>query len=101
MFKPEILILCMNLTMMLIAYFFIYPRFCGSDGMKIVNNDIIITSVVLLISGYFFWGSGQVFSMIWFSANWFWFTLSTCMAIEIPFMLWYFKKHNVWESFKF
>ncbi len=100
MATPEVLILGLNLAMMLMAYLVIYPRFCGSDGKKIVNNDVIVTAIVLSISGFSFWGTGQSFSLIWFTTNWFWFSLLTCMAIEIPFLIWYFDKHDVWKSFR-
>lgn len=98
--QPEVLILCLNSVAMLLAYFYIYPRFCGSDGKKIASNDLVVTGVLLAISGSLFWGTGQTFSLIWFSTNWFWFTYLSCLAIELPLMLWYFNKHGVWQSFK-
>jgi uncharacterized membrane protein len=82
-----------------IAYFVIYPRFCRANGNKIAVNDLIATGLVLLVAGSLFWGTGQSFNMIIIKANWFWFTLITYAAIEIPLMIWYFNKHDVWSSF--
>jgi len=97
---PEVIVLCLNVVIICIAYFIIYPKFCGSNGNKIVNNDLLASGVVLIVSGSVFWGTGQEFSMLFFSLNWFWFTLLTYGIMEIPLMLWYFKKHDVWSSFK-
>jgi len=100
MFSSELIILCLNIIVILMAYFIIYPRFCGADGNKIAGNDLIATGIILLISGSIFCGTGEVFSLILFSVNWFWFTFLTYAAIEIPIMLWYFNKHDVWSSLK-
>ncbi len=93
--NPELLILALNTAVVLVAYLIIYPRFCGTDIIAIAKNDLIATVIVLVIAGSVFWGSGQEFSLIFFSVNWFWFTLLTYAAIEIPFMLWYCKKYQI------
>ncbi len=97
---PELMVLSLNVTVILAAYFLVYPKFCGRDGIKIANNDLVATAIVLIISASVFWGSGREFNLIFLSVNWFWFTLITYAVIEMPLMLWYFKKHDVWASFK-
>ena len=97
---PEFVVITINLVVMLIAYFIIYPKFCGSNGNKIAINDAIASVLILLVSGFLYYGTGHVFNMLLFSTNWFWFTLLSYAAIETPLMLWYLKKHNVWESLK-
>jgi len=98
--NPELLIIVMNVIVILFSYFVVYPKFCGSDGMKISTNDLAASGIVLLVAGSIFWGTGVQFNMFLFSVNWFWFTLLTYLIIEIPLMLWYFKKYDVWSSFK-
>jgi len=98
--NPELIIIGLNLVVIFIAYFVVYPKFCGSDGMKIAYNDLAASGIVLFVTGSIFWGTGEQLSLILFSVNWFWFTLLTYLIIEIPLMLWYFKKHDVWSSFK-
>jgi hypothetical protein len=98
---PEFVLLALNLVLVCFAYFVIFPRFCGSDGPKIVQNDVLASVVGLLVAGSLFWGSGEDFSLIFIEVNWFWFTLISYSLIEIPFMRWYFKKHDVWSSFNF
>lgn len=100
MAHPEFTIILTNLIIVLIAYLLIYPKFAGSDGHKIATNDLLATTLSLTVAGSLFWGSGHEFSAYFFTLNWFWFALLTHALIEIPFMLWYFKKHNVWASFK-
>lgn len=98
--NPELFILLLNGFIIAIAYFYVYPRFCGSDGTKIAVNDLFASGIPLLIAGLLFWDSRVEFSLIITTTNWFWFTFLTYMIMEIPLMQWYFKKHNVWESFK-
>ena len=99
--SPELLILTLNAIVVLLAYFVIYPKYCGANGNLIAVNDLIASAIVLVIAGSLFWGSNTEFNLILFSANWFWFTFITYGLIEVPFMLWYFRKHDVWSSFKF
>ena len=92
-------ILSINFIIILIAYIIIYPKYCGSNINKIATHDLIAFSVSLLVSGSLFWGSNLEFSLFGFSPNWFWFCAITYAVMETPFMLWYFKKHDVWSSF--
>jgi hypothetical protein len=97
--NPELFIVLLNIAVITIAYFYVYPRFCGSNGNKIAVNDFIATGIPLLIVGLIYWGAKVEFNLIFTTVNWFWFTLATYFILEIPLMLWYFKKHYVWEIF--
>ena len=96
---PELLIITLNITIILIAYLLVYPKVAGSDGNKVASNDIIASCLSLLVAGSIFWNTGQVFNTILFDLNWFWFTIITYLILELPLMLWYYNKHNVWDSF--
>lgn len=97
--SSELLVVLLNVAVVAVAYFYVYPRFCGSDANRIAINDILASSVSLLVAGSMFWGSGVEFDLIFTTANWFWFTLITYFTLETPLMLWYFKKHKVLEKF--
>lgn len=99
MMPAEFNVIGLNLVMMLLSYFWIYPKYCGADIKKIINNDLIATALVLIVVGTVYWGSGVEFSLLLFSVNWFWFTLTTYLLLEVPFMLWYFNKYDVWSNF--
>lgn len=100
MVSPEVIILCLNVAVILLAYFVVYPKLCGSNGYRIAVNDLLASGTVLLVSGVLYSGSGYEFSFFLFSTNWFWFSILTYAAIELPIMLWYYNKHHVWGSFK-
>ena len=80
---------------MLIAYFSVYPKLAGNNFNKISFYDIFASGLALTIVGFQYWNSGFQFNLILLTVNWFWFTLVTYAAIEIPIMVWYLKKHNV------
>lgn len=100
MFTPEIIILSVNVTVALLAYFFAYPTLCGDNLTRIAANDLMATGTVLLVAGILYAGHDHEFSLLLFSVNWFWFALLTYAAIETPLMIRYFNKHDVWKSFK-
>ncbi|WP_444902142.1 hypothetical protein ACJJIG_04090 [Microbulbifer sp. SSSA007] len=97
--EPELIVILLNLVIVLIAYFMIYLKLAGADGNKLAISDIFTSGISIIIAGTLFWNSGQEFNALFFKLNWFWFTLFTYAAIEIPLMLWYYKRNNVWESF--
>lgn len=96
--NPELIIIGLNTLVVLIAYLVIYPKAAGSGRAKIVINDLIASAICLIVAGSLFWETDQAFNIIFTEVNWFWFTLISYSAIEIPFMIWYCKKHDVWRS---
>lgn len=100
MVRPEFIIIILNVTVALLAYFVAYPRLCGSSLNRIAANDLLATGTVLLVAGVLYAGSEQEFSLLLFSTNWFWFAFITYAAIETPLMIRYFNKHNIWDAFK-
>jgi hypothetical protein len=95
MANPELIIILLNAVVVPVAYLLIYPKAAGSDVNKIAINDVIASAISIVVAGSMFWGSNQEFNAIFTSVNWFWFTILTYAAIEIPFMIWYCNKHNV------
>lgn len=93
--NAELGIFSLNFIIVLVAYFLIYPKVAGSDINKISINDFFASVISLCIVGSVYWGTEQQFNALFMSVNWFWFTLITYAVIEIPFMIWYFKKHKV------
>ena len=77
------------------SYLFIFPKIAGKNIDKIALLDLACWVFVFVLTGIKYWGSGHEFSLLVFSANWFWFTFIVYGAIEIPFFIWYCKKHDV------
>ncbi len=95
MIQPELAIILLNVLIVLLAYLSVYPTLAGNDFNKIALLDIVTTGIVLAIVGFHYWGEEYRFNLLVTEVNWFWFTLVTFAAIEIPIMLWYFKRHKV------
>ena len=91
----EFIIVILNVVIVCIAYFIVYPKVAGSDLRKIAINDFFASSISLAIAGYLFWNTGREFSVVVTNVNWFWFTILTYLAVEIPFSMWYAKKFKV------
>lgn len=98
MLSGELQIVLINLAIILLAYFGVYPRFCGADLNKILVNDAIATVVALVVAGSLFAGSDARFTLLFGEVNWFWFTLLTYFLMETPFMFWYFKRFGIWPG---
>uniref|UniRef100_A0A486XQZ2 Uncharacterized protein n=1 Tax=Rheinheimera sp. BAL341 TaxID=1708203 RepID=A0A486XQZ2_9GAMM len=91
----ELTVIVLNAIIILVAYLSVYPKLAGNSFTKISFYDLFASGLALAIVGSKYWGSGQQFSLLVADVNWFWFTLITYAIIEIPVMLWYFKKNNV------
>jgi hypothetical protein len=66
----------------------------------VVNYDALASLASVVIAGFLFYDSGVGFNLLFDEVNWFWFSLITYMFMEIPFVFWYFKKYDVWKTFK-
>ena len=95
MLSPELTVILLNVGITLLAYLSVYPTLAGNDFNKIALYDFGTSSIALAIVGYHYWSSDYQFDLLVADVSWFWFTLATYTAIEIPVMLWYFKKHKV------
>lgn len=95
MLNPEQTLLLLNVILVVIVYFVVLPARCGDNMNKILANDAVATAISIAIAGYLFWGSQIEFSLFFFEVNWFWFAFISYMLIEIPFALWYFRKHQI------
>ncbi|WP_046006594.1 hypothetical protein [Pseudoalteromonas rubra] len=91
----ELQVILLNVIILCLAYFVIYPRYAGSDLKKVSIQDLIATLVSLAIVGSVYYGSGLAFSLVLFEVNWAWFTVITFTLIELPLCYWYAKRHGV------
>ena len=96
MISPEITILLIIISILFVAYVFIYPFFVGADLTKWLTIDLLFSTLALVIVGFLFWETEFSFKLIFINLNWFWFTLIAYGLIEIPLSLRYAKKHKFW-----
>ncbi|HDZ08834.1 hypothetical protein [Pseudohongiella sp.] len=99
MVTPELIVLSLNLTVALLAYFVAYPMLCGDNLVRIAANDLLATGTVLLVAGMLYAGRDHAFDLLVFSTNWFWFAFITYAAVETPLMIRYFNKRDLWSKF--
>ena len=91
----ELSIIAPVLVVVVGGYLYIYPKIAGNNFDKLALCDLTCWVFVLVLVGLKYWGSGYEFSLLLFSTNWFWFTFIVYGAIEVPFSIWYYKKHDV------
>ena len=95
MAEPEAFALAVNLTVIVLGYFVVYPRFAGTDVRKLVANDLAASVVALAVVGYAFAGSGTTFTFVAAEIGWLPFTLITFFLLETPFLYWYCRRHGI------
>jgi hypothetical protein len=88
----ELPIILLNVVIIILAYLVFYPKQAMTDINKIAYYDLFMSGLALFIVGLKYWGVDQAFSLFVIEVNWFWFTLITYTLIEIPVLLWNFRK---------
>ncbi|QFR49638.1 hypothetical protein FJR48_07800 [Sulfurimonas lithotrophica] len=98
MHNPELIIILLNISILSFSYFWFFPRIAGANAIELAKYDFISFVVALSISAFLFYGSYIEFDALFFTLDWFWFSVLSFFTFEIPFALWYFNKHDVWDS---
>ena len=78
-----------------LCYLWIYPRYAQADTLRVALLDLAAVAFVLFVVGFRYGASKVDFTLLSISVNWFWFTLSIYLFIEIPFALWYIRKFDL------
>ena len=92
---PELQILILNLVILGVAYFGIYPSLQEKTLNKIMAIDVVLSGLSLVVAGAWFMGSGVGFSLVFFEANWVVFTIVTLFLMELPLFFWFIRKHGI------
>ena len=96
--NPDFIIILINFLIIAFSYLWLYEKIADNNIQLLAKYDFISSVVALGIAAIFFWDSQIIFTILGIETNWFWFSLVTFFTIEIPFSLWYFKKHDLWKS---
>ncbi len=89
-------LIVINILLASFAYLWLYPRIVQNDIDKILKYDLFVSLVSILIAALLFYKSGYIFHIFGMETSWFWFSLVSYFIIETPFVLWYFKKYDMW-----
>lgn len=92
---PEAKILILNAACLAVAWFGIFPSLRDKTLMALARADALIFAAVLVAVAALFAGRGTGFSLILFETNWFTFWIVTYLAMELPLMLWFCKRHGI------
>ena len=91
----ELIVILYILSIIAFAYFWFYPKLKLFDIYALSFYDLIV-SLTTLFLGWFFFGDKEIsFSLYFIDTTWYWYTIVIYFIIEGPFVLWYFKKHNI------
>lgn len=93
--SPETFILLTNATILLCAYFIVYPRFAGSDLNRLALNDLAANAIAIAVAGLAFFGTGQRFDLMFLEVGWFGFTVGTFLLMELPLFVWYARRYGL------
>ncbi|TMM45702.1 hypothetical protein [Colwellia ponticola] len=87
----QLSIILLNVTILFLAYTWLYPQVAGKNLQKVALLDCVVSAVALLIVASKYWGLAIAFDFLSYELNWFWFTLLSYSLIEIPIAIWYFR----------
>jgi len=93
--SPETFILLTNATILLCAYFIVYPRFAGSDLNRLALNDLAANAIAIAVAGFAFFGTGPRFDLMFLEVGWFGFTVGTFLLMELPLFVWYARRYGL------
>lgn len=88
----EVTVLLINGIVLLTCYLIVLPRWAGADLNRIALHDFFASVVALIIAGSLYQGMRLRFDFGPFTLNWFWFTLLTYFAMELPLVYWYLRR---------
>jgi hypothetical protein len=100
----ELLVIFYILVTLAVAYLWFYPKVIGNNVKLMAWMDILVTGIPVGISALLFWTEDPSFRLVFFDANWFFFTIIAMVLIETPIFLLYLKARNLskeyWAMFK-
>jgi hypothetical protein len=95
----ELIVIFVIIVTLAVGYLLVYPKVAGNDVRKMAWLDVALTLVPFIVSAVLFWQSDPTFSMIFFSTNWFFFTLIALTVIEIPVLALYLRARGLGREY--
>ena len=95
----ELLVVFYILATLAVAYLWFYPKVIGNNVKLMAWMDILVTGIPVGISALLFWSADPTFRLVFFDANWFFFTIIAMFVIELPIFLLYLKARGLSEQY--
>jgi hypothetical protein len=97
----EIQIVGVNAVVLVVAYFWVYPRFGRNDVNRIASLDLAIGLATLGLLAPFNWGSPNEFTLLpSLDTPWWIFAIVTYTVLEIPLFTIYCARRGLWNEYK-
>lgn len=95
----EFSIVLVNISALLLAYLFVYPKFASNDVRRMAWLDIAVGATVLTILAPFNWNSSNDYTFFVFELNWWIFTIVTYALLELPLFFFYVKARGLGKQY--
>lgn len=100
----ELSIVLVNVVLLAIAYFFLYPKYASDDVQRMAWLDVLVGIAALVILAPFNWDSPNDYSLFGADFNWWVFQIFTYALLELPLFFFYIKARGMqseyWAMFK-
>lgn len=96
--SPELFVLIIAASVLVVGYVLVYPRFAGTDLTKLALNGVLAYGCALLVVGSHYYGTDQRFGEPVLDLGWFGFTLLTLLLVELPLFYWYARRYRVFSQ---
>jgi len=87
--NPMIVLSLVNILLLSVSYFFIYPFFIKRNLDKLAFYDFFVSTVALFIAMLIYVGSDEVFYIFSIETSWWVFSIVSYAFFEIPFFVAY------------
>jgi Zn-dependent protease len=98
--SPELTVLAVVVALVIPSYGFVYPALAGPNAGTMAQLDLVLSALALLCVWFLYGSEGQRFEVLGWDMPWWVFTVATHFVVEIPAVIWYYNKYNVWASLK-
>ena len=91
----ELIVIIYILAFIVFAYFWLYPKLELHDINALSLYDLIVSLTTLVVGWFLFGEKEMLFSLYFIDTTWYWYSITVYFILELPFVLWYFKKYNI------
>lgn len=92
---PELQVLAINAVGLAVAYLGIFPSLRPLTRTRLAVAELVMCAIVLTTVGALFWGTDETFALGFFDVGWFVFGLVTLVAMEMPLLWWFTRRHGI------
>jgi hypothetical protein len=96
--SPELFVLIVVASVLAVGYGIVFPRFAGTDLIKLSINGLLAYGSALLVVASHYYGTEQRFGEPALELGWFGFTLLTLILVDLPLFYWYARRYRIFAQ---